>query len=58
MLKDANVGWVILGHSERRHIFGESESTIGEKVKIAVDHGLQVMACVGENSTERAVGLT
>lgn len=58
MLKDAQIPWVILGHSERRHIFGESDSVIGDKVKIAIDHGLNVMACIGEKLDEREAGKT
>jgi triosephosphate isomerase len=40
MLKDAQINWVILGHSERRHVFGETDSVIGDKVKIALENGL------------------
>jgi triosephosphate isomerase len=58
MLKDAQIPWVILGHSERRHIFGESDAVVGDKVKVAVDHGLQVMACIGEKLDERESGKT
>jgi triosephosphate isomerase len=53
MLKDAGINWVILGHSERRHIFGESDKTVGEKVKVAIDNGLKVIACIGEKLDER-----
>ena len=58
MLKDAGVEWVILGHSERRHIFGESDSVIGDKVKIALENNLKVMACIGEKLEEREAGKT
>ena len=58
MLKDAGVEWVILGHSERRHIFGESDSVIGVKVKIALENNLKVMACIGEKLEEREAGKT
>lgn len=59
MLKDAQVPWVILGHSERRHVFGESDAAIGEKVKVAaIDNGLKVMACIGEKLDEREAGKT
>lgn len=57
-LKDAQIPWVILGHSERRHIFGESDAVVGDKVKIAVDNGLRVMACIGEKLDEREAGKT
>jgi triosephosphate isomerase len=36
MLADAKVGWVILGHSERRHVFGESDSVVAQKTRIAL----------------------
>ncbi|XP_033097770.1 triosephosphate isomerase-like [Anneissia japonica] len=58
MLKDLRIGWVILGHSERRHVFGESDELIGEKVKHALDEGVKVIACVGETLGERESGLT
>ena len=57
-LADAKIPWVILGHSERRHIFGESDKLIGEKVKFALDHKLKVMACCGEKLEEREAGQT
>jgi triosephosphate isomerase len=58
MLKDAQIPWVILGHSERRHVFGESDVVVGDKVKIALDNGLRVMACIGEKLDERESGKT
>ena len=53
MLNDVGIHWTILGHSERRHIFGESDKVIGEKVKFALDHKLKVIACIGEKLEER-----
>ena len=58
MLKDAGVPWVILGHSERRHVFGESDQVVAEKVKVALDNDLNVMACIGEKLNEREAGQT
>jgi len=58
MLKDFGVGWVILGHSERRHVFGESDQVVASKVKAALDQDLQVMACIGEKLDERESGAT
>ena len=58
MLKDFGLNWVILGHSERRHVFGESDQTVASKVKMALDNDLQVMACIGEKLDERESGRT
>jgi len=58
MLKDAGCSCVILGHSERRHIFSESDEYINRKVKAAFRHGLKPFLCVGETLDERQAGLT
>jgi len=58
MLKDAGCKYVILGHSERRHIFGESDEVINKKVIAALSEGLRVILCVGETLQERDSGLT
>ena len=58
MLKDFGLDWVILGHSERRHVFGESDQVVAQKVKAAVDQDLSVMACIGEKLDEREAGQT
>lgn len=58
MIKDNNIDWVILGHSERRNVFGESNELIGEKVGHALDEGLNVIACIGELLEERESGKT
>lgn len=53
MLKDAGAKFVILGHSERRRLFHETNSLINKKVKRALSDGLQVILCVGETKEER-----
>ncbi|CAH8495357.1 unnamed protein product [Schistosoma rodhaini] len=53
MIKDIGCDWVILGHSERRSIFGESDELIAEKVQHALAEGLSVIACIGETLSER-----
>ena len=53
MLKDCGCKYVILGHSERRHVIGETDEIINRKVKVALDSGLQPILCVGELLSER-----
>lgn len=53
MLVDAGCQWVILGHSERRHVIGETDELINKKVLKALQSGLKVMLCVGELLSER-----
>ena len=57
-LKDAQIPWVILGHSERRQIFGESSELIGQKTTAAIENGLSVILCVGETLEQREKGET
>lgn len=58
MILDNGAQWVILGHSERRNVFGESDQLIGEKVKHALEAGLFVLPCIGEKLEEREAGKT
>jgi len=58
MIKDLGCEWVILGHSERRNVFGEDDTLIGEKVGHALEAGLKVIACFGEKLEERESGRT
>jgi triosephosphate isomerase (TIM) len=56
MLKDAGATLVILGHSERRHVYGEKDELINKKVKLALSQDLEVILCVGEKIEERKAG--
>lgn len=56
MLKDLGVTGVILGHSERRHVYGETDALINKKVKLALASKLDVVLCVGEKLDERESG--
>ncbi|NUM53314.1 MAG: triose-phosphate isomerase [Candidatus Hydrogenedentes bacterium] len=56
MLKDVGCAWVIIGHSERRQYFGETDALLNEKVKFARASGLKVMFCIGETLEERNGG--
>ncbi len=58
MLKDLEVKYVILGHSERRHIFGETDEIINKKLSLAMKKGLIPIFCVGELLEERESGKT
>ncbi len=58
MLTDLGVGAVIIGHSERRQLFGETDETVAKKVRAALDNGLLPIMCVGETESEREAGET
>ena len=58
LLSDAGARGVIIGHSERRTHFGETDESVGKKVRAALDAGLQVIICVGETESERDSGQT
>lgn len=58
MLKDIGVKYVILGHSERRHVFNESDESINKKVEKVISSGLTPILCIGEKLEEREKGLT
>jgi triosephosphate isomerase len=58
MLKDAGVKYVIIGHSERRQYFGETNESVNKKIKAALKQGLTPIACVGETLKEREAGST
>ena len=58
MLKAMGVGYVILGHSERRTYFGDTDVTVQKRVRAALDAGLTVILCVGEYLEQREQGIT
>ena len=58
MLKEINVKYVIIGHSERRHIFGETNEIIAKRVKGVIEEGLCAILCVGETLEQREKGIT
>jgi len=58
MLKDLGVEYVIIGHSERRQYFAETDETVNRKVHAALKYGLKPIVCVGESLTQREQGVT
>ena len=58
MLVDAGVKYVIIGHSERREYFAETDETVNKKVLKAFEHGLTPIICCGETLTQREQGIT
>lgn len=56
MLADLGVGYVIVGHSERRQYHGETNATVAAKARQALNHGITPIVCVGENRAERDAG--
>ena len=58
MLKDLGCRYVIIGHSERRQLFGETDETVNKRMKTALNHGLLPIFCIGETLKEREDGKT
>ncbi|MDN4072150.1 triose-phosphate isomerase [Fictibacillus terranigra] len=58
MLKDLGVGYVVLGHSERREYFGETDELVNQKTHAAFNHGLTPIVCVGETLEQREADQT
>jgi triosephosphate isomerase len=58
MLKEISCDYVIIGHSERRQYFAETDDTVNKKVKSALQHGLLPIVCVGESLAQREEGTT
>src|SRR5580704_9096227 len=58
MIRDAGATWVILGHSERRQLFGETDAIVARKAAAAMTGGPRPIVCVGETLAEREAGAT
>mgnify|MGYP005753825853 FL=1 len=58
MLKEMGVEYVILGHSERRTYFGDTDETVAKRLKAALENGLKGILCVGEYKEQREQGIT
>lgn len=58
MLKEIGVEYVIIGHSERRQYFGETDETVNKRIKAALKYGLKPIVCIGETLQEREGGIT
>ena len=58
MLAKLNVSYVIVGHSERRQLFGETDETVNLKLRAVLKHGMTPIVCVGETLDEREAGAT
>ena len=56
MLRELGIAGAIVGHSERRQYFGETDETVARRASAALEHGLRVIACVGESLEEREAG--
>jgi len=58
MIMETGVETTLIGHSERRQYFGETDKTVASKVSASLDAGLKIIACVGESQKERESGIT
>lgn len=58
MLKELGVDYVIIGHSERRQYFNETDETVNRKLKAAFSHDISPILCVGESLSQRELGIT
>ncbi len=56
MIKDLEAEYVIIGHSERRKYFGETDESVNKKIKKALEAGLKIIFCIGETAEERDAG--
>lgn len=58
MLKEMGLDLVMIGHSERRHVFGETDVEENKKVKAALDHGFKTLLCIGETAEQKGFGIS
>ena len=58
MLQDMGISWTLIGHSERRDIFGETDELLGAKIAYCQEKGMTVAACCGEQQEAREAGTT
>jgi len=58
MLQEVGVSIAEIGHSERRHIFGEDDSLLCKKVRSSIEHGMTALLCIGETADEKADGIS
>ena len=58
MLKELGLDLVMIGHSERRHVFGETDVEENKKVKAALNHGFTTLLCIGETAEEKNFGIS
>lgn len=58
MLKELGLDLVMIGHSERRHVFGETDAEENKKVKAALNHGFTTLLCIGETKEEKDFGIS
>lgn len=58
MLEELGIDLVMIGHSERRHVFGETDQEENRKVKAALDHGFTTLLCIGETLEEKQYGIS
>jgi triosephosphate isomerase len=58
MLASVGCRWVLIGHSERRHVFGDSDEVVAKKLRAALAAGLRPVLCIGEQLQERQAGQT
>jgi len=58
MIKSTGANYVIIGHSERRQYYGETDASVNNKIFAALDEGLEAIVCVGESLEERETGVT